>query len=469
MNTLCGILGILCFDGQVEKEKIYESWKRIEHRGRDYFKVWVDGQEIVGTMEECIEHTPEKFSVFLAQNTLSITGEFGFPKEVDGKVLVGNARVWGEYAGDLEAFVYHDLSEINGIFACAVYDVSKRTLTLFRDVLGVNPLCYTMNHRFFAFASEGKALSVFGHWTHLDPRKMLEISATGELRARNNPQKVNWFPESWHTDWKRLEECLLNSISVQTQNLKSFGIMFSGGVDSTFLARVSQELDRNFTCYTFGLEESQDIEWARKVSEEFGFSLKEYILEDIYEVEELLPTLIYVIEDDDVMKLSVAIPFYYAGAMAKKDKNKVMFSGLGSEELFAGYERHKGSTPEEVHRNCVDGLKSMWIRDLYRDNCVLMWNTQELRVPFLDLDVVNTALSFDPRYRIYQGHKKYVFRKIAEKYLGTFAWRPKKAAQYGSGIMKVLKKLAKERGFGYIRDYVKSLGVNTSCSDKDTI
>ncbi len=463
----------MCFGEQVEKEKIYESWKKIEHRGRDYFKVWVDGEEIVGgSIEECINQVPEKFSVFLAQNTLSITGEPGFPREFDGKVLVANAEVFnwkelGDYNSDLEAFFYHDLTEINGIFACAVYDVNKRTLSLFRDVLGVNPLCYSINDGFFAFASEGKALSVFGQYTHLDPRKMLEISATGKPRVKNNPQKINWFPKNWHTDWEKLEETLLNSINIQTQNLKSFGIMFSGGVDSTFLAKVSRELDRNFTCYTFGMEESQDIEWARKVSEELGFSLKEYILGDIYEVEELLPKLIYIIEEDDVMKLSVAIPFYYVGAMAKKDKNKVVLSGLGSEELFAGYERHKGSTPEEVHRNCVDGLKSMWLRDLYRDNCVLMWNTQELRVPFLDLDVVNTALSFDPSYRIYQGYKKYVFRKIAEKYIGSPAWRPKKAAQYGSGVMKVLKKLAKERGFSYIRDYITHL--NTSYSDKDTI
>lgn len=468
---MCGIIGIINFSKKpMDAKFVLEAWKRIEHRGNDYFKIWVDGEKIVGdSIEDCIAQIPENFKVLLAQNTLSITGEPGFPKEMDGKVLVANAEVFnwkelGEYESDLEVFFHHELDRINGIFACGLLE--ENILTLFRDVIGVNPLCYYKNDSFFMFASEGKALP--DGFLHLNPQEILRLDITsGKVWFENSPQRVVWFPETWHRDYVLLENKLVDAIEVQTRDLDRFGIMFSGGVDSSFLAKVCQDLERDFICYSFGLENSEDIVWAERVADEFSFELNIITLDDIYEFEDVLRTLIYVIEDNDVMKLSVAIPFYYVGATSKNDGNKVMFSGLGSEELFGGYERHKGDTLEEIHRNCVDGLKSMWLRDLYRDNCTLMYNTQELRVPFLDLNVVNTALSFDPKYRIYQGHKKYVFRKIAEKYLGSSAWRPKKAAQYGSGVMKVLKKLARKEGFKYVKKYISHL--NTSCSNRDTI
>src|SRR3989338_4683910 len=62
-----------------------------------------------------------------------------------------------------------------------------------------------------------------------------------------------------------------------------FGILFSGGVDSTLIAFICKQLKCNFTCYTVGIESSDDIEWAGKIAKEYNldwkhkvFSLDEY-------------------------------------------------------------------------------------------------------------------------------------------------------------------------------------------------
>jgi asparagine synthase (glutamine-hydrolysing) len=257
--------------------------------------------------------------------------------------------------------------------------------------------------------------------------------------------------KKFHRNYEELESKLIESIKKQTKHVNDFAILFSGGVDSTFLAKICQEIDKKFTCFSCGTPNSEDIIYSKKIAKDFGFDLE---IRDLKLTEDVILDVLKIIKEPDVMKLSVAIPFYLA---TKNTGKKVCFSGLGSEEIFAGYERHVSSQPIEVHRRCVEGLFSMWERDLYRDNCITMFNGLELRVPYLSLNVVDCALRFDPKFRIYNGIKKYNFRKIAEKYIGEYAWRKKRAAQYGSGVMKLLDKLTKEKGFKYKKDYILKL------------
>jgi asparagine synthase (glutamine-hydrolysing) len=257
--------------------------------------------------------------------------------------------------------------------------------------------------------------------------------------------------KKFHRNYEELESKLIESIKKQTKHVNDFAILFSGGVDSTFLAKICQEIGKKFTCFSCGTPNSEDIIYSKKIAKDFGFDLE---IRDLKLTEDVILEVLKIIKEPDVMKLSVAIPFYLA---TKNTGKKVCFSGLGSEEIFAGYERHISSHPIEIHRKCVEGLFSMWKRDLYRDNCITMFNGLELRVPYLSLDVVECALKFDPKFRIHNGIKKYNFRKIAEKYIGEYAWRKKRAAQYGSGVMKQLEKLTKRKGFKYKKDYILKL------------
>ncbi|MEC8221066.1 MAG: asparagine synthase C-terminal domain-containing protein, partial [Nanoarchaeota archaeon] len=181
------------------------------------------------------------------------------------------------------------------------------------------------------------------------------------------------------------------------------------------------------------------------------------------ELEQQTIDVMNLIEDNDYIKVSVALPFYLACKRAQEDEIDIMFSGLGSEEIFAGYRRHKQA--KDPNQECYEGLKIMHQRDLYRDDVITMNFTQELRVPFLDKELINYALSIPAKYKLdlekieeikdeveakpylnSEVRSKIVLRdatrehtKLEEKYLE----RQKKAAQYGSKFDKGLARLAK--------------------------
>ena len=84
------------------------------------------------------------------------------------------------------------------------------------------------------------------------------------------------------------------------------------------------------------MQVAHDLKWAKKVSKRYGFDLK-IVTVGLSDVEKYLKKIIPLIEDTNVVKVGVALPFYLACRQARKDGIKVIFSGLGSEEIFAGY------------------------------------------------------------------------------------------------------------------------------------
>ena len=130
---------------------------------------------------------------------------------------------------------------------------------------------------------------------------------------------------------------------------------------------------------------------------------------------------------------------------------------MGSEEIFAGYERHE--LAENVTEECWNGLANMWERDFVRDYTLGKHFNAELMTPFLDKDLIVEAMKFPPKDKLDDDQKKIILRKIAEEegLPDEFAWRKKKAAQYGSKFDRILAKIAKKKGFKFKGDYLKSL------------
>ena len=118
------------------------------------------------------------------------------------------------------------------------------------------------------------------------------------------------------------------------------------------------------------MENSKDLEWAEKVANGLGFKLKKKIL-SLDEFEKIIKNVTKILNEADVMKVSVGSVLCSAELLAKQDNVNVLFSGLGSEELFAGYQRHeealKNNDFESVHKESWNGLKNMYTRDLLRD------------------------------------------------------------------------------------------------------
>lgn len=254
---------------------------------------------------------------------------------------------------------------------------------------------------------------------------------------------------------QRLKQAISDAIRSRLPS-KRFGIFFSGGVDSTFIAFLCKQMKADFICYSVGLQGSKDLKSAQKAAKELGFDLKIAELSP-EELEELMRKVVKILKVPDVIKVGVASVVWAAAELAKKDGITDFFGGLGTEEIFAGYERHANA--KDVNEECWSGLKAMWQRDLTRDVAIANALKISILTPFLDENVILEAMAFEGSRKINAEQKKIILREIAESsgLPKEFAWRKKLAAQYGSKIDNVMEKLAKKRGFSFKKDYLQSL------------
>jgi len=350
----------------------------------------------------------------------------------------------------------HSLNQLDGVYAFALWNTKISKVFLARDLIGIKPLWYYFDKktREFAFASERKALIKEeldkANIRELNPRKMLIY----DINSKELTEIKREFFEIYETvmeDDKIIsytKNLLEEAIRKRIPKGQKVGILFSGGIDSTFIALMLKNLGVDFTCYTAALDEptlkdSQDLLWAKKAAKELNLKLEIETVK-LSDVPNLLKEILPLIEDNNVVKAGVALPFFLAARKAKKNGVKILFSGLGSEEIFAGYERHKNSL--NINEECLSGLRRMYERDLYRDDVITMYHTIELRLPFLDKKLVEFALSVPARLKLNELENKILLRRISEK-IGMpkeFFERKKKAAQYGSLFDKALEKLSKK-------------------------
>lgn len=155
---------------------------------------------------------------------------------------------------------------------------------------------------------------------------------------------------------------------------------------------------------------------------------------------------------------------YLAAKGASEDGIKVMFTGQGADELFAGYWWYKEVVSEDrflkLHNKLWEDIDLLYDDTLEREDKVTMAHSVELRVPYLDRNVVQCAMRISPRLKIKNGEdsvRKWVHRRVAA-ILGVphyTAYRGKDMAQSGSGVHSLIKKVAEEYFEGKKADAVK--------------
>lgn len=248
----------------------------------------------------------------------------------------------------------------------------------------------------------------------------------------------------------QLSKAFLNSIKTK----EKVGIAFSGGVDSSLLALLCSKLKIKFKLYTVGLENSKDVQEAIKISKAMKWPIKIKIL-SLKEAENVIKKVVDILDSDDVTRVGVGCVTYYVCKMAKEDDIKTVLTGLGSEEIFAGYERHK----KNIYEECWNGLKNIEERDITRDEAIAEHFKIKILLPFLNEDIVKIAMQTDSELKIKDSINKYILRETAIN-LGLkreYAFRKKIAAQYGSKFDRAILRLARKNKFKYKKDYLKSL------------
>ncbi len=234
---------------------------------------------------------------------------------------------------------------------------------------------------------------------------------------------------------------------------KPFGIMFSGGVDSALIALACKKLKRNFYCYTVGFQEDgtkepEDVTFAKRIAKQHNLPLKI----KLYNKRELLlllkETMQILGEDNDpdaniVVNAGVGAVLLGCTKLANKDNIASLFSGIGSEEIFAGYFRHVKA--EDKQQECWNGLYQLFERDLMRDGKIALATNITFITPFLEDDLIDVAMKIPASFKIKGKKKKLIMRDVAQA-LGLdtkAAQRRKQAAQYGSRIDATITKFAR--------------------------
>jgi asparagine synthetase B (glutamine-hydrolysing) len=253
-----------------------------------------------------------------------------------------------------------------------------------------------------------------------------------------------------------------DAIKTRIEGLDEFGICFSGGLDSSYIAAISKKAKANFTCYTVGFQDGQfrnpeDTVYAEQVAKHLKlnaeeFKVKIFSFEDIEKIIKKTSRILQPVQVNTVVNVGVGAVEVAVHSISKKEN--VFFSGLGSEEIFAGYERHKINPS---NNECFDGLLKMYQRDLIRDSVIPKALKFKFATPFLDEKLLEYSLRIPIKYKINNSGAKMILRKAAEPYLGKYSNRPKKAAQYGSNTDKAIEKLARLGKFKTKKEYLESI------------
>ena len=253
-----------------------------------------------------------------------------------------------------------------------------------------------------------------------------------------------------------MHQLMVNAIKKRVPPDGKVTVLFSGGVDSTAMAILLKKVAPQVYGISVGFEGAKDLEFSLKAAEKINLKLYHKIITD-EDLNLAIPNAIFATEEFNPIRVSVATTFYLANTLAKNKGFDIVFSGTGSEEIFAGYQKYlelRSVGLDFVHEATIYGLRNIWIRDLYRDDTIAFHSGVVGVFPYLDKDLVDFSMKIHPKYKVSGSEKKVIFRKYAE-WLGVpeeIAWRPKIAAQYGSGMVKGLRRYIRKKGYQHIID-----------------
>jgi asparagine synthase (glutamine-hydrolysing) len=388
---MCGIAGIVSRDPEPHVAAMLQT---IEHRGRDDDGIW-SSQPVDSGRRTCLGH--RRLSIIDISSAghqpmisadgryaISFNGEIynyrelrqqlktkghQFKTETDTEVLLTAFAEWGADC----------LPRLNGMFAFGIWDNQEHTLTLARDHVGIKPLYYAhlpaqgTNPGSFIFASEIKAIlatrliskaisteALHQFLTFLwspDPNTLFEgiktVPPAHVLTFRHSDLSLRaWWDVSFddidngrNEAWwqERLLETLDRVVSMEMVADVPLGSFLSGGIDSSgIVAMMERHADgRKISTYTVGIGSEDlrydiipdDVKWARRVNEHLDTDYHEILLKPA--VAELLPKLVYHMDEPPI---DMAIPSYLV-SIAARETLTVMLSGMGGDEVFAGYPR----------------------------------------------------------------------------------------------------------------------------------
>lgn len=376
---MCGISGIYCNFRSSDIISAYRMASSMYHRGPNHTGYFTDEYiALAHNRLSVIDLSEKAYQPMLSKcgrYVITYNGEvYNFQELAKRYNLTLESRSDTEVI--LQLFVINGedfISELNGMFALAIYDREKMELFLYRDRLGIKPLFYSQNQDSFQFASELKAIvslpevkrnlkinknaisryfhlgfipapyTIYENVFKLEPGSMMKISI-------DNVKKRRW----WDIDSSRISQ---NTVKNEVQALEELdillndsvkarlisdvpvGTLLSGGVDSSLVSAIAAKHTTNQLdtfCIRFEYEKYNESEWAKKIAMHIGSKHHELTV-TAKEAVEFLPKMIATY--DEPFADTSAIPTMLVSKMAAEHVT-VTLSGDGGDELFHGYGSH---------------------------------------------------------------------------------------------------------------------------------
>lgn len=368
---MCGITGIY---GISDKSLVRKMADQISYRGPDSDGYIIDDNVSIGFRRlSIIDLSTGDQPIWNEDKSIAITfnGEIYNYLELRSQLIKKNHKFstksdtetilhgYEEYGVDI-------FSKLNGMFAVSIYDNKKKKLVLARDSVGIKPLYYAFINGKLIYGSEIKCILQSGEIkAEVDKEALSSYLTFGTVLGDKTLFKgikkllpssiityegkelkiIKFQPEALkiaeNTD---LYSVLKNAIKAQLMSDVPLGALLSGGIDSGTIVGLMSEInketknDKSIETFTVGFgQESDELKYAKIVSGHFKTNHHELIVapEDIPKyIDEL------VMHYDDLTWDSACLPVYLVSKLARKYV-KVVLSGEGSDELFAGYERYR--------------------------------------------------------------------------------------------------------------------------------
>ncbi len=377
---MCGIVGILA--PKVSLELLENVTASLAHRGPDdsgtvlrrepSFEIGLGHRRLAILDLSPLGHQPmqdpvngnwivfngEIYNFRELQKELEIAG-FQFRSHCDTEVLLAAYRAWGESC----------LTRINGMFALAIWDVAAKRLLLARDPMGIKPLYYYQSGQTFVFSSEIRTLlrtgfvppkldttgllsflefgSVCEPWTIVEGIRAVPAGSVLTVEKGSVTIREYWSPlqvlpqEKWEASCEngsgtsgQLSPIIRDAVLSQLVSDVPVGVFLSGGIDSSALVAVLHKNGVRANTFSLVFDEKQynEAPYSREIARRFGTAHEEIAISE-KDILEALPDALRAMDQPTIDGVNT----YLVSAKTRAAGVKVALTGLGADEMFAGY------------------------------------------------------------------------------------------------------------------------------------
>jgi asparagine synthase (glutamine-hydrolysing) len=388
---MCGIVGSFHPSGTATSPEIVARMReRMPHRGPDGVGLWCapDRKCVFGhrrlSIIDLSDVASQPMSNAAGTVTLTFNGEIYNHADLRRQLEATGKYEWKTDHSDTEVLLhaYEEwgvdcVKKFYGMFAVGIYDSrdpGRPVLHLIRDRVGIKPMYFSRTRRGdWLFASEIRALTAhpdvtvemdrtaFWHYLtfivtpapmtlfrgifKLPAGHILTIDHCGQARARQywdcRPDRASTLTErdiSEPEAVKELTRLLKQSIARRMVSDVPFGVLLSGGVDSSMnVALMSELMSRPVSTFTIGYEGKEDyneFQYARRISQRYKTDHHETLI-DRRQMQNFLPLLVRL--QDEPIADNVCIPLYFLAKLVKDSGTTVVQVGEGADENFLGY------------------------------------------------------------------------------------------------------------------------------------